>query len=70
MVVRRQRNHSFRLPANSPDLNPTEDVFGALVRRVYAGNRQFGTVAALKEAIVEAWADIDFDELEPLTLMN
>ncbi len=52
-------------PANSPDLNPTENVFGALARRVYAGNSQFGTVAALKEAIVEAWADIDFDELEP-----
>jgi hypothetical protein len=52
-------------PANSPDLNPTENVFDALARRVYAGNRQFGTVAALKEAIVEAWADIDFDELEP-----
>jgi len=52
-------------PANSPDLNPTENVFGALARRVYAGSRQFGTVAALKEAILEAWADIDFDELEP-----
>lgn len=52
-------------PAKSPDLNPLENLWGALARRVYAGNRQFGTAAELREAISEAWADIDFDELEP-----
>ncbi len=52
-------------PAKSPDLNPMENLWGALARRVYAENRQFGSVADLQEAINDAWADIDFDELEP-----
>jgi len=50
-------------PVKSPDLNPTENVFGILARRVYADNRQFGTVQELRHAINEAWNGMTQAEL-------
>jgi len=52
-------------PARSPDLNPIENVWGILVRKVYRNNRQFETVAELKTAIEAAWM-----EVEPETIKN
>ena len=54
-------------PSRSPDLNPIENLWGILVRSVYAGGKQFSTVAALREAIRAAWADISFETLGKLT---
>lgn len=45
-------------PACSPDLNPIENLWGWLVRKVYKGGRQFLTVADLKTAVREAWTEI------------
>ena len=45
-------------PACSPDLNPIENLWGILVRDVYAESRQFETVNDLKAAILEAWGRI------------
>ena len=42
-------------PSRSPDLNPIENVWGILVRDVYADNRQYQTVEELKTAIIRAW---------------
>jgi len=42
-------------PSRSPDLNPIENVWGILVRDVYADNRQYQTVEELKTAIMGAW---------------
>ena len=39
-------------PSRSPDLNPIENVWGILVRDVYADNRQYQTVEELKTAIM------------------
>lgn len=50
-------------PTSSPDLNPTENVFGVLARRVYANNRQFSTVDGLRAAIEEAWTNMTQAEL-------
>lgn len=46
-------------PACSPDLNPIENLWGILVRRVYANNKQYATVQALKSAIIDAWESIE-----------
>ena len=53
-------------PSRSPDLNPIENLWGILVRAVYAGGRQFSTVAELKAAIMIAWAEIDPNVLKKL----
>ena len=41
-----------------------ENLWGVTVRRVYANNRQFQTVAELKTAILQAWGDIEVQLLE------
>lgn len=45
-------------PACSPDLNPIENVWGELARKVYRNGRQFYSVAALKKRICKAWVEI------------
>jgi len=42
-------------PVCSPDLNPIENIWGQLVRIIYAENKQYKTVAELKKAILDAW---------------
>lgn len=53
-------------PACSPDLNPIENLWGWLARKVYANGRQFETVSELKEAIREAWSQIQINYLREL----
>lgn len=55
----------FQHPARSPDLNPIENVWGILARRVYADNKRYGSKDELKEGIKAAW-----DGLEPEVLNN
>jgi transposase len=52
-------------PARSPDINPMENLWGILVRKVYTNNRQFQSTEDLKRAIHEAWNSISGE-----TLMN
>ena len=42
-----------------PDLSAMEHMWAIIVRRVYANTRQYQTVNEVKEAILEAWANID-----------
>ncbi len=53
-------------PAYSPDLNPIENLWGILVRRVYANGKQFGSVDDLIESIVECWENILLPDLQRL----
>ncbi|KAJ0390208.1 hypothetical protein ATCC90586_011240 [Pythium insidiosum] len=53
-------------PARSPDLNPIENVWALLSRRVYEGGRQYNTVADLTTAIQAAWKSISCDEIRNL----
>ena len=47
-------------PANSPDLNPIENLWGELVRKIYKnGSVQFPTKKALKKAVLKEWSAID-----------
>lgn len=52
-------------PACSPDLNPMENLWAIMVRRVYAENKQYDTVDQLRVAIGSAWLDV-----EPKILQN
>lgn len=45
-------------PACSPDLNPIENLWGILARRVYANGRQFASVPELYVAVYTAWREI------------
>lgn len=53
-------------PPCSPDLNPMENLWGYLVRVVYAEGKQYGTVAELETAIVDAWESIPQDLIDNL----
>ena len=45
-------------PAKFPDLNPIENLWGILVRQVYAHGKQYDTINNLKQAIIHAWSNI------------
>lgn len=54
-------------PARSADMNPIENVWGALSREVYRDGRQFDDLEELKEAIFYAWENIDMKYLKKLS---
>lgn len=53
-------------PALSPDLNPIENLWGILVRRVYAEGRVFQSAEELKKVIEDEWSKITQEELKAL----
>ena len=62
--------HSINLlewPALSPDLNPIENLWGILVRKVYSGGKQYPNKELLKEAIRKAWAEVPNETLSKLS---
>jgi len=52
-------------PALSPDLNPLENLWGILARRVYANGRQFPNVESLKNAITQEWNGLSLADIQP-----
>uniref|UniRef100_A0A1I7WNJ0 DDE_3 domain-containing protein n=1 Tax=Heterorhabditis bacteriophora TaxID=37862 RepID=A0A1I7WNJ0_HETBA len=46
-------------PSRSADLNPMENLWAIFVRRIYADNRQFGTVKDLQSDISKIWRGVD-----------
>lgn len=53
-------------PSRSPDLNPMENVWGMLARRVYSRNRQFHHVNDLEVVIMHEWDKLKNTMLETL----
>ena len=62
----REKINVIPWPSLSPDLNPIENLWGLLARKVYANGRQFHTIAELKTAITQSWAEITIAERRPL----
>lgn len=58
--------HVMEWPANSPDLNPMENLWGILCRSVYADGKQYTNVEELKTAIISAWEKVDPSVLQKL----
>lgn len=56
----------LKWPARSPDLNPIENLWGQLVRAVYADCRQYDDVNSLKQAIQKAWNEVTAKNLVDL----
>lgn len=57
--LKQKKIKAMKWPAYSPDLNPMENLWGVLSRKVYADGRQFEDIESLKEKIVESWDDIE-----------
>ena len=53
-------------PSLSPDLNPMENMWAKMVKKMYTGGKQYVNTAELKKAILEAWNEISFDEIVDL----
>jgi transposase/DNA-binding CsgD family transcriptional regulator len=53
-------------PSKSPDLNPIENLWSIMSRRVYSNGRQFERVPDLKAALFEAWHSIPLALLDSL----
>ena len=66
--LRRKNIPLLDWPANSPDLNPMENLWGILVRRIYSENKQYQSVGELKMAIVAAWQSVEQEVIDNLVL--
>ena len=50
-------------PSLSPDLNPIENLWGDMVRIIYAGGMQYEDLPELRVAILRAWDEIPVTRL-------
>jgi hypothetical protein len=62
----RKRIDLLKWPVCSPNLNLIENLWRIIVRRIYADNRQYRTSQELKEAIWQAWVNIDQEIIDNL----
>jgi transposase len=53
-------------PSLSADLNPIENLWGMLARKVYNEGKQFSTKEQLKTAILNSWEEISLEHLQKL----
>lgn len=53
-------------PARTPDLNPIENVWAILARKVYSNGKQYTSVADLTVAVQDAWKSVTMEELHKL----
>jgi transposase len=54
-------------PSIIPDLNPIENVWGLLVRKLFSDGKQFNSVRDLVENLIAEWDSLSVDYLKTLT---
>lgn len=59
---------TMNFPPCSPDLNPIENLWGIMARKVYEGGRQFNSLEDLRSNIVKIWAQIEDSIIQKLAL--
>lgn len=64
--IQTQNVNVLEWPPYSPDLNIIENVWGWLVRKVYASGRQYTTKNELIDGIKTAWSSISLNYIESL----
>ena len=57
--IREKKINVLEWPALCPDLNPMKNVWGIMVRRLYANGKHYDTVGQLKLSIMEVWKAIE-----------
>ncbi|CAO4387548.1 unnamed protein product [Caenorhabditis nigoni] len=55
-------------PAHSPDMNPQENIWGHMVRKIYENGKHYSNQDELKKAIVDAWNTVDQSLVDNLVL--
>ena len=60
--------HVMDWPANSPDLNPMDNLWAILCRSIYADGKQYTNITELKAAIIlfSTWENIELSTLQKL----
>jgi hypothetical protein len=58
----------MKWPARSPDLNPIENLWSFLARKVYEDSRQYSTILDLEKAIQRCWSLIPRSLIQKLIL--
>ena len=55
-------------PAHSFDLNPIENVWGLLARRVYANGWGFSAIDELRSCMLTKWLDLETETIQDLII--
>jgi predicted transcriptional regulator len=64
--LRSEGVETLPLPPYSPDINPIENLWSLIGKRIYADGKGYATAAALQTAIAEAWNSFTVPEIDKL----
>jgi len=64
--LERKKNRLLPWPSKSPDLNPIENLWGIVSRRVYGHEKQYATKTELAAAIHNEWNSLPLELLQKL----
>lgn len=66
--LKEQNITNMKWRARSPDLNPIENLWGIMARRVYASSKQYESVQELQTAIEDCWYNLEPTVLQKLIM--
>ena len=66
-VVKKNNVDVLPWPSRSPDLNPIENLWGAIVRDIYREGKKYNNSNELKNAIIQSWESIPEETIKALS---